>query len=240
MPTPRPSRRLLACALAAACAACQSQPVRLETTASVRTLDERLDWSGFPLGPNDIVRVSVYGHDALATPGTRVDMEGDLSLPLVGAVRVAGMSAREAREAVAAAYAQFVVEPRVELSIVTHGARRFYALGEFTRSGAIDFDRPLNVLQAAALAGGVTGRGDSSQVVLLRGTPEQLEVKVIDLEVPGREGFLALRPDDILFARRSRAGKFSDEILPYLSGVSSSLASVATVLLIEDRISEGR
>ena len=223
------------------CAACRSsRPVRLETSAEQRTLATQLDWSGFPLGPNDIVRVGVYGHEELATAGTRVDMDGLLSLPLVGGVRVAGLSSHEAREAVTAAYAQFVVEPRVDLSVVEFGARRFYALGEFKEPGAIEFDRPLTVLQAVAMAGGVNGRGDASELVLLRGDPEHLEVELIDLETPDEKCFIALAPDDVLFVRRTRAGKFSDELLPYLAGISSSLASVATVVLIEDRISGGR
>jgi hypothetical protein len=62
---------------------------------------------------------------------------------------------------------------------------------------------------------------------------------VIDLETLDERGFLALKPDDVLFARRNNAGKFSDEIMPYLVAASSSLASVATVLLIEDRLAEG-
>ncbi len=220
--------------------ACQSASVDLRSTQTRPTLSAKLDWSAFPLGPNDVLRVSVYGHEPLATPGTRVDMEGNLSLPMVGAVAVAGLSISEAREAIAAAYSKYVVDPRVDLSVVQHGARRFYALGEFGRPGAIEFDRPLTVAQAAAMAGGVTTRGVLSQVVLLRGDPDTLEVEKIDLETLNEKCFLALRPDDVLFARRSNAGKFSDEIMPYLVAMSSSLASVATVFLIENRLSEGR
>ncbi len=220
--------------------ACQSQSVDLRSTQKHPTLNPKLDWGAFPLGPNDVLRVSVYGHEPLATPGTRVDMEGNLSLPMVGAVAVAGLSISQAREAIAAAYSEYVVDPRIDISVVQHGARRFYALGEFARPGAIEFDRPLTVAQAAAMAGGVTSRGVLSQVVLLRGDPDNLEVAKINLETLDHKSFLALRPDDVLFARRSNAGKFSDEVMPYLVAASSSLASVATVLLIEDRLAEGR
>lgn len=235
------THRILPCAalLCAVLTACNSQPVKLRSTATSATLSPQLDWSAFPLGPNDVLRMSVYGHEPLATPGTRVDMEGNLSLPMVGAVQVAGLSISEARAAISAAYAKYVVDPQVDLSVVQHGARRFYALGEFARPGAIEFDRPLTVMQAAAMAGGLTGRGVLDEVILLRGTPENLEIAVIDLETPDERGFLALKPDDVLFARRNNAGKFSDEIMPYLVAASSSLASVATVLLIEDRLAEG-
>jgi polysaccharide export outer membrane protein len=238
MPTSCFRATLAGLAVAFVCAACQGPATKLKTNVPEPTLSAQLDWGAFPLGPNDVVRVGVYGHDALATPGTRIDMEGNLSLPLVGAVHVAGLSSSEAREAVTQAYSAYVIEPRVDLSVVTHGARRFYALGEFARPGAIEFDRPLTVLQAVALAGGVTGRGAGKHAILLRGDPKSLEVEVINLSTLDRKGFLALRPDDVLFVRRNNAGKFSDELLPYLAGISSSLASVATVLLIEDRLSE--
>ena len=36
--------------------------------------------------------------------------------------------------------------------------------------------------------------------------------------------------------RRSGAGSFSEEVLPYLAGISSSLTSIGSLILIEDRI----
>lgn len=224
---------LLPALLAAGCA---SAPLDLGPKPAVSTLSTTADWSAFPLGPNDVVRVGVYGQPDLGTAGTRVDMEGNLSLPLVGAVQVAGLSTSAAREAVAAAYTRFVVEPRVDLSVVTHGARRVYVYGEVARPGALELDRPINVMQALALAGGFTPKADRDEVVLLRGVATELEWEILDAEDPSPRGFLALRADDVLFVRRSNAGKFSDEVLPYLSGISASLSTVATILLIDDRL----
>lgn len=227
-----------ACALvvAALAAACSTPPVAFQPTASVSTFDTQLDWSDFALGPNDIVHVGVYGHPELGAEGTRVDSDGDLSLPLVGAVRVAGLSTAEARAAVTEAYAKYIALPRVDLSIVQQGARRCYVVGEVTRGGPVVLDRPMTVLQGLSLAGGFTPRADRENVVLLRGRPEALEVEVLDLEQPGARSLLALRPEDVLFVRRTNAGRFTDEILPYLQGISSSLYSAATLVLIEDRL----
>lgn len=220
-----------------ACCGCASTDVP-RATAQVATLSSEPDWTAFPLGPQDIVRVGVYGHPELGTSATRVDMEGNLSLPLVGPVLVAGLSVSDARAAITAAYATYVQSPQVDVSIVTHGARKLYVFGEVTRPGALEFDRPLTVMQALSLVGGFTSKADRSEVVLLRGTPENLEVAVIDAEAPTRELFLAMRSDDVLFVRRTNAGKFSDEILPYLQGISSSLSSAATIVLLDDRLGD--
>lgn len=233
----RCARALVAAALAAAiAAACSSPPIRIASTARTATITTKLSTRGFPLGPNDVVRVGVYGHDELSTAGTRIDDAGGLSLPLVGSVHVAGLSTEEARAALTEALAKFVNYPRVDLSVVNYNARRCYVFGEVARSGAIDFDRPMTLLQALSLTGGFSSKADRANVVVLRGTPDALEVEVVDLEQPGERGFIALAPDDLVFVRRTGAGRFSDEILPYLQGVSSSLSSAATVLLIENQL----
>lgn len=224
------------CAVVPLVASCASTAPDLGPSTATPTLSSTPDWSAFPLGPNDVVRVGVYGQPDLGTSGSRIDMEGNLSLPLVGPVRVAGLSMTDAREAICAAYTKYIVDPRVDMSVVTHSARRVYVYGEVVRPGALELDRPVNVMQALALAGGFTPKADRDEVVLLRGLDTSLEWAVIDAEEPNAKGFLALRADDVLFVRRSNAGKFSDEVLPYLAGFATSLSTVATILLIDDRL----
>jgi hypothetical protein len=96
----------------------------------------------------------------------------------------------------------------------------------------------MTLYQALALGGGFTPRARREEIVLLRGTPENLEVFVFDGEYPETKGMNAIRPDDFVFVRRSGSGRFTDEVLPILSGIGSALGSIATVLLIEDQISD--
>ena len=237
------ARTAALCALLAF--ACVSTDDELESTAAQSSLSNALVWDELTLGPGDVVRVGVYGHPELSAPphvnsasGSRIDGEGNLSLPLVGAVHVAGMSMSEARTAISAAFAQFVQEPRIDASVIEYAARRFYLYGEVAKPGAFTLDRPLTIYQALALGGGFTSKANRDEVVLLRGGPENLEVHRFDAEVPTAHGMFAIRPDDFVFVRRTNAGKFSDEVIPYLSGVSSSLASVATVLLIDEQLAD--
>lgn len=229
-------------ALALALSACASDPPLPENTALVSTFSRELVWTELTLGPNDLVRVGVYGHPELGTPlssgesSTRIDNEGLISLPLVGALPIGGKSVREAREIVTEALKTFVQEPHVDFSVVEYGARRVYIYGEVHKPGAYTLDRPLNVYQALALGGGFTAHARREQIVVLRGQPDALEVKVIDGDTPNLDGLVALRPDDFLFVRRSGAGKFSDEVLPILTGISSALGSAATILVLNDQL----
>ena len=237
--------RLLAAASLTALA-CRS-PLSIRPDDVPSSLSAELDDAALALGPNDVLRVGVYGHPELSTPltstasgavGTRVDAEGNLSLPLAGDVRVGGMSLAEAREAVRAAYAVYLKDPRVDVSVVEYGARRFYLYGEVREPGAYPIDRPLTLYQALALGKGFTTAARRDEVVLLRGGPGSLEVHAFDGEDLERAGMFAVLPDDFLFVRRSRAGRFSQEVLPVLQGISSSLASVATLLLIDDQLED--
>jgi len=225
-------------------AACSTPPLP-EEHAKASTLSPDLRWDELTLGPNDIVRVGVFGHPELSTPlsgtlsgavGSRVDGAGGLSLPLVGTVAIGGMSLEEAREKIRAAYAAFVQEPKVDVSVVEYAARRFYLYGEVNQPGAYTIDRPLNLYQALTYGKGLSPRADRSEVVLLRGKPEALEVHVFNANSPTAKGLNALRPDDMIFVRRSGAGRFSDEFLPILVGISNALGSVATILLIDDQL----
>ncbi len=197
---------------------------------------------GFRLGPYDIVRVGVHGHPELSTPrsqrfdGTRVDPDGHLSLPLIGAVQVRDLTMAEAREHITTAYAKFLKQPRLDFSVIEYAARRFYLYGEVREPGAVAMERPLNVYQALSLGGGFTPSAARNKIVLLRETPEEVEVHIINGEAIESMGLMDVRPDDFIFVMRSGSGRFRDEALPILTGVSSAMSSVATVLLIEDRL----
>ncbi|HUG36092.1 MAG TPA: polysaccharide biosynthesis/export family protein [Candidatus Limnocylindrales bacterium] len=197
------------------------------------------------LGAHDVLRVGVYGHPELSAlpyantaSGTRVDRDGNLSLPLVGPVAVGGRTMTEAREAITAAFARYIREPKIDVSVVEYAARRFYLYGEVREPGAYVLDRPLSLYQGLALGKGFTPHAKRGQIILLRGDAERFEVHVFDGERMSPEGMIALLPDDLVFVRRSRAGKFSEEILPILQGISSSLTSVATLFLIDDQLND--
>lgn len=240
MPTRHAPWATVAAATLALCA-CRSAPLPDHIDAPALAASEPAP-ELLRLGANDVIRARVHGHPDLSTPesnlltGTRVDPDGNLSLPLIGAVPVGGKTLPEARETIRAAYTAFMKDPQVEVSVVEYAARRFYLYGEVKAPGAIALDRPLNVYQALSLGGGYAPFANRKQVVLLRETPGGVDVHVIDGERPDESGLIAIRPDDFLFVRRTGIGKFSEEVLPILSGISSGLSSATALILIEDRL----
>jgi protein involved in polysaccharide export with SLBB domain len=204
---------------------------------------QALEAQVFRLGPNDIVQCAVHGHPELTTPssdsfvGTRIDPDGHLSLGLIGAIQVEGLTLQEARAKITEAYASFFInEPRIEFSLVEYSARRFYLYGEIDEPGAYTIDRPLSVYEALTFGKGFRQGAMRNKIVLMREGAEEVEVFIINGEEPTSAGLMAIQPDDFLFVMRTGSGRFREEALPIITGISASFAAVASILLVEDRL----
>jgi protein involved in polysaccharide export with SLBB domain len=92
-----------------------------------------------------------------------VDPTGYLSMPVVGSMKVDGMTPGSLQtELVAALKAKSIKKPGVTVSVQQF--RPFYILGEVEKPGAYDYLAGLNVLSAIAIAGGHTFRADQSEI----------------------------------------------------------------------------
>ena len=98
----------------------------------------------------------------------RVTVDGTLRLPLIGAVRVVGLTLDELEREV---NSRFNVQvPGVHVSVVlSEQAPRFaYVMGEVDEPGRFELDGPTTVTQAIALAGGWLNGGNLRQIVVFR------------------------------------------------------------------------
>lgn len=136
----------------------------------------------YALGPNDRVRLKVYGEPDLAGE-YEVDSNGDVSIPLAGHVRAAGLTTRQLERAIAAALSKGIVrDPRVNVEIALY--RPYYILGEVKRSGEYPYRLGLTVMDAVASAGGFTYRANESKVYLRRAGGGVEEVYPLDAPIP--------------------------------------------------------
>lgn len=121
----------------------------------------------YQLGPNDRVRVSVFGEDALSGEFV-VDGTGHMALPLVGELVVQGLTIRQFERAFESALerGQFLNEPRVTAEVLNF--RPYYILGEVARPNQYPYATGLSVLNAIATAGGFTPLADQTRVFIRR------------------------------------------------------------------------
>lgn len=115
---------------------------------------------GYRLAANDQVAIEVFGEDDLRTNG-RLNAEGNLSLPLLGSVRLAGLTLSQATARLTELYGRdYLVEPKINVSLVGYAKRRFTVLGQVNRPGSYEMPDGspdgIDLLEAVATAGGYT------------------------------------------------------------------------------------
>src|SRR3546814_10963816 len=89
-----------------------------------------------PLGPGDVLKISVYGNPELALD-TRVNDEGEISYPLVGDIQVGGMAPSEAEKTIADRFhnAGFLRDPHVNLICTVRESPPVALLGQVRKHG---------------------------------------------------------------------------------------------------------
>jgi protein involved in polysaccharide export with SLBB domain len=140
--------------------------------------------SGYVLGANDQVAVEVFGEDDLRTNG-RLNAEGNLSLPLLGSVHLAGLTLTQATARVTELYARdYLINPKVNVMLVGYAKRRFTVLGQVNRPGS--FEMPdgspggIDLLEAVAMAGGYTRIAAPERITVRRRGTKGDEVLKVD------------------------------------------------------------
>ena len=116
--------------------------------------------AGYVLNPTDQVAVEVFGEDDLRTSG-RLNPEGNLSVPLLGSIHLAGLTLTQAASKLTELYSRdYLVNPKVNVTLLSYARRRFSILGQVKRPGSIDMPdsspQGIDLLEAIALAGGYT------------------------------------------------------------------------------------
>ena len=148
-------------------------PIPVSAQASVSPLaPEGSDSSpGQVLKVNDMVRVTVYKEDDMLTEA-RISKSGDISLPLLGSVHIAGETVAEAVADIRAKLDKdYIINPQVTLTIMEYAPQWVTVLGEVQKPSqvAIPPEGGLDLMGAIALAGGYTRIADPSHITVRRG-----------------------------------------------------------------------
>lgn len=106
----------------------------------------------YRLGPSDEVTIQVFGRPELSGPAI-VGPYGDVSLPVVGSVRVEDLTPTEAARVIGRAVARYYLEAPVSVRIDRYVANQVLVLGRVAYPGALHFDRPPTLMDALARAG---------------------------------------------------------------------------------------
>lgn len=167
--------------------------------------------------PGLVLKVSVTasGQDAVAESVKEVNANGEILMPLIGAVKCDGLTLVALQEQVKKAYKDYFIEPQVTVSFVYQEGMKspwgsVLVLGEVMRPGPVNMPstRDLTVTRALMMSGNVTALADKKSVRVNRREQDgSLKQFTVDIELIGKEGRadmdVLLRPGDVVYVPES-------------------------------------
>jgi polysaccharide export outer membrane protein len=171
-------------------------------SAQTVTRTEQDPPNAYAIGIGDVLEVSVWKNPDL-TVTVPVRPDGRISVPLLGDVQAAGMTPLALKQTLTDGYKEYVTAPGVSVVVKEIHSRKIYVTGEVAHPGTFDLDPRGKLMQALALAGGLTPYAKGRVVVLRDGRDGRQEKRYeIDLKsiINGRrpEDNLLLQPGDTL------------------------------------------
>ena len=121
----------------------------------------------YTVGEGDLLRINVW-KEAEISQNVTVRPDGNISLPLAGEMRVAGLTPLQIQEVVTERLKNVLTNPQVTVTVTEVRSKLVYITGEVTRPGAYPILAPTNVLQLIARAGGLTQFANRKDIYILR------------------------------------------------------------------------
>lgn len=213
-------------------------------------VDQTIGNVEYRVSPNDIVSMSVYTNDGfklidITTSAESVtsrlnnmnnntnvqflvEPDGMIKLPIIGKFKIAGMTIREAEKSLEAQYANFYNKPFVVIRVVNRRVTVFPGTGGSGRVVNLD-NESTTVIEALALAGGITNTGKAKKIKLIRGDLRNPKVILIDLStLEGlKQGNLLLQANDIIYVEP--VPRLSQEVLTQITPIVGIITSFALI-----------
>ena len=155
-------------------ASAKGAPERADDPAPVKPITEDRS-KDYVIGPDDVLDVSVWKEQDL-TRSLQVRPDGKISMPLIGDVQAAGMTAGQLGKSISDRLKKYLTAPQVTVILTQINSQKVYVTGEVTRPGAYPVLPGMTILQAISSAGGLTQFANSKKIFLMR-TEDRVQAK---------------------------------------------------------------
>lgn len=166
------------------------------------------------LGVGDTVRITVHQQPDLTTDA-RVSEQGTVALPLIGEVKLAGLSQIEAARTIAEGFkkGEFLRNPQVTVALTAVRSKQVSVLGQVARPGRYPLDDTSSRLaDVIAAAGGITAVGDDKVTVMRDGKEQKVALLGKPFELKGGETIHVERaPVFYIYGEVARGGSYRIE-----------------------------
>ncbi len=128
---------------------------------------KRADANTYIIGSEDVLSITVWKEPELSKT-VPVRPDGKISLPLVGDIVASGQTPHQLQDSISSALGAYVAKPEVSVTVQEVRSQKFNIVGEVNKPGTYDLTRPMNVLDALALAGGLRDFANAKKIYVLR------------------------------------------------------------------------
>ena len=162
----------------------------------------------YPLGAGDVIKVQVFQSPDLSVEA-RVSEGGYISYPLLGAVRIGGLSPSQAERLIASRLrdGNFLQNPQVTLNVVQFRSQQVSVLGNVGKPGRYPLETTgMRLSEVLAMAGGVAASGSDTVILISQrdGRPERTEIDVAEMFLAGQTSKdVAIRAGDTIYVHRA-------------------------------------
>jgi len=162
----------------------------------------------YMVGEEDVLRISVYDHADLTTIA-RVSGDGLITVPLIGAVKVAGLSTSQISQKLTDLFSDgYIVDPHVSVFVEEFKSRKTIIMGQVNKPGVYALSGLTTFLELLSKAGGLTKEAGDKAIIKRKITSpvKQESIITIDLKKLLEEGdtssdVLLVDSDNIYIAR---------------------------------------
>jgi len=165
----------------------------------------------YTLTSTDRLRIAVFQEDDLSSI-VRIDANGAVNLPLVGQVKVAGLTVSQAQKAIEDAYRndRFLAHPQVTITVEEYAPREVSIEGQVRNPGRfpLPIESTMTVVDLVIKAGGLTDIAKGTEVTITRTTADGKKTTYsvdVDSIIKGKkpanpnDTSLQLQPGDIVY-----------------------------------------
>jgi len=200
----------------------------------------------YKIQPHDRVSVIVYKHPELSTSnvnrqterGILVNAKGDLRMPLIKTIHLAGLTQTEAEESLSTALSTYIKSPDVQLEVMN---QRAYVIGEVNKPGEIPLENErLTLLQAIAKSGDLTDMANRASILIFRGgDTAKVHTSVVNLTDVNslRTANLMIKPNDIVYVMPNGMKAFNvgvNEVSPVFRLIGNILQPFVSIKFLSN------
>jgi polysaccharide export outer membrane protein len=174
-----------------------------------------------------------YAMGAPTPPGYLVQENGNIEFPIIGSIKVGGLTRTQAIEQIKQQLSSYVVNPTVSVRILNF---RVTVLGEVRNPGTFTIpNERITILEALGVSGDLLITGERQNVLVIReedGTRKEYRIDLTQESLFSSPVFY-LQQNDVVYVEPNRAKRNSSVINASNTGiVISSLSLVLTTLIL--------